>query len=121
MTPEELANENSRVLNKLCKWRSFFASWQLGTRSYQDGESKAVRNHRELSILLRTEVTALTDLMIRKGVFTAEEFTEAVIAEAKRLDHDYEESYPGWRSTEEGMSMHLPEAGETMEKMGFPP
>lgn len=119
--PDALAAEAARVLNKLCKWRKFFASWQLGSRSDTDGECRAVIHHRELSILLRAELTALTTLLIAKGVFTSEELTRAVIAEAKRLDHDYEESYPGWRSTDAGMSMKLPEALETMRKMGFPP
>lgn len=109
------------VFNKLCKWRRFFASWQLGTRPADDGEFKAVAHHRELSILLRAELTALTGLLIRKGVFTQQEFRDALEAEAKQLDHDYEESFPGWRSTPDGMSMKMPEALETMRKLGFPP
>lgn len=109
------------VLNKLCKWRRFFASWQLGTRLEGDGEFQAVVNHRELSILLRAELSALTAVLIAKGAFTQAEFQDAVEAEAKRLDHDYEEAYPGFRSTPDGMHMKLPEAAETMKKMGFPP
>jgi len=108
------------ALEKLCKWRKFYASWQLGTRLDSDGESRAVRNHRELSILLRAEVSALTGLMLRKGVFTQAEWQVALEAEAKRLDHDYEETYPGWRSTADGLSMKMPEALETMRKLGFP-
>lgn len=109
------------ALNKLCKWRGFFASWQLGTRPPGDGELKAVKHHREATILLRAEVSALTGLLIEKGLITQAEFAEALLAEAKRLDHGFEESFPGWRSTPSGMSMKLPEAGETMRKMGFPP
>ena len=116
-TPEEL----SRVLNKLAKWRTFFASWQLGSRSDTDGECRAVKHHREATILLRAELSALTGLLIEKGLFTGQEWQDAVVAEAKRLDHDYEESFPGWRSTSAGMSMKMPEAGETMKRMGFPP
>jgi len=109
------------ALDKLAKWRKFFASWQLGSRPDSDGECKAVKNHRELSILMRAELSALTGLMIRKGVFTAEEWSAALEAEAKALDRDYEKSFPGWRSTPDGLSMKLPEAGETMRKLGFPP
>lgn len=108
------------ALEKLCKWRKFFASWQLGTTLDGDGEYKAVANHRELSILMRAELTALTGLLVRKGVFTQAEFRDALEAEAKQLDHDYEENYPGWRSTPHGMHMKMPEAGETMRRMGFP-
>lgn len=109
------------ALNKLCKWRRFFASWQLGTRLESDGEARAVASHRELSILLRAEVNALTGLLIARGVFTQAEYGAALEAEAKRLDHDYEEQYPGWRSTADGMSMKFPEAAETMALLGFPP
>ena len=121
MTPEEIGRENNRALQKLAKWRNFFASWQLGTRLREDGEYRALKHHLELSILLRAEVNALARLLTEKGVFTAEEFIRALTAEAKRLDHDYEESYPGWRSTQDGMSMKLPEAGDTMLDLGFPP
>ena len=109
------------ALEKLTKWRKFFASWQLGTRADGDGESRAVRNHRELSILLRAEVSALTGLLMRKGVFTQQEWQASLEAEAKALDHAYEETYPGWRSTPDGLSMKMPEALETMRKLGFPP
>lgn len=109
------------TLNKLCKWRKFFASWQLGTTTDSDGEYRAVAHHRELSILLRAELTAVTGLLIRKGVFTQQEFQAELEAEAKRLDHDYEESFPGFRTVADGLSMKLPEAAETMRKLGFPP
>ena len=109
------------ALQKLTKWRRFFASWQLGTRPPDDGEFKAVVHHRELSILLRCETSAMAGLLLRKGIITEAEWQAALEAEAKHLDHDYEEHFPGWRSTEDGMSMKMPEALETMRKLGFPP
>ena len=109
------------VLDKLCKWRKFFASWQLGTRPDTDGEYKAVAHHRELSILLRAELSALTGLLMRKGMITQQEYRDAVEAEAKRLDHDYEESFPGFRTLPDGLHLKMPEALETMKKLGFPP
>ena len=36
------------------------------------------------------------------------------------MDRDYADSYPGWSSTPDGLSMKLPEAGETMRQLGFP-
>jgi hypothetical protein len=116
-----LSDQSLRAaLEKLCKWRKFFASWQLGTTSAEDGRYKAVASHREMSIMLRAEQSALTGLLIRKGVFTQAEFQEALLCEAKQLDHDYEESFPGWRSTADGMHMKMPEAVETMRRLGFP-
>lgn len=124
---EELSERSYRAINKLAKWRSVFAGWQLGTRSRADGETRAVKDHREVTMLLRAEVNALTGLLIRKGVFTAEEFTEQLIAEAIHLDAEYEKRFPGF-STEmdeatgdEGVHMEMPLAGETMREMGFPP
>src|SRR6266567_539308 len=108
------------VLEKLTKWRKFFASWQLGTRSDSDGESKAVRHHREATILLRAEVTALTGLLIRKGLITQTEFQDSLEKEAAQLDRDYAAAFPGWSSTPEGLSMKMPEALDTMRRLGFP-
>jgi hypothetical protein len=108
------------ALEKLTKWRKFFASWQLGTRPDGDGESKAVRDHREVTILLRAEVTALAGLLIRKGVITQAEFGDALESEAAQLDDDYARAYPGWSSTPDGLSMKLPEAAATMRRLGFP-
>lgn len=60
-------------LNRLCKWRSILAGWQLGTRADTDPECQAVRDHREVTLLLRAEVNALTQLLVCGGVFTEEE------------------------------------------------
>lgn len=107
-------------LNKLTKWRKFFASWQLGSRSENDGEYKAVVHHRELSILLRCEMSAMAGLLLRNGIITEEEWQQALEAEAIMLSQDYAESYPGWRATSMGMQMSMPEAAETMRNLGFP-
>lgn len=116
-----LEDELVRALNKLCKWRAFFASWQLGTRTENDGELRAVKHQRELFILLRVDASALAGLLLKKGVVTQEEYQEAMLLEAKQLDHTYEEAFPGFRSTDDGMSMKMPEAHETMLRLGFPP
>jgi hypothetical protein len=73
------------ALNKLAKWRSVFAGWQLGTRSEDDAECKAVRDHREVTIVLRAEVNAITGLLIEKGVFTVEEWDARLEDEANHL------------------------------------
>jgi hypothetical protein len=78
-------------------------------------------HHRELSILLRAEVSALTGLLIEKGVFTAREFTEAMIIECQQLMSDYEQTYPGIKAEEDGLEYSMPLAAETLRKMGFPP
>lgn len=95
------------ALQKLAKWRSVFAGWQLGTRSDKDVECRAVKDHREATILLRAEVSAMTGLLIEKDVFTAEEFTAALEIEAERLSADYERRFPGIKATTEGMSYDI--------------
>lgn len=108
------------VLNKLGKWRSVFAAWQLGTRSDTDGEMRAVKDHRELTIMLRAEMTAMTGLLIKKGVITAEQFEAALVSEAGLLDKDYEQRFPGFHTDQYGVHMQLPEAAETARRYGFP-
>ncbi len=103
-----------KSIQRLCKWRSVFAGWQLGTRASSDPECQAVRDHREVTILLRAELTALTGLLIKKGVFTAEEFTVALGDEADCLDADYERRFPGIASTDDGI-VYDQRAAETMK------
>lgn len=95
----------SDILQKLCKWRSVFAGWQLGTRPDSDPECRAVRDHREATILLRAEVTALATLLVAKGVFTMAEFVAALDQEATLLDQDYTRRFPGFESTDHGIAI----------------
>lgn len=109
------ALELSNALSKLCKWRAVFAGWQLGTRAKGDPESDAVRHHREVTIMLRAETSALTQLLISKGVFTREDFVRALVDEAKLLDTDHEEKFPGISTDLDGVNYALPLARETMK------
>jgi len=109
------------ALNKATKWRKFFASWQLGTRPFADGEYRAVADQRELLILLRVEMSALADVLLRKGVITQDEFQAALEREARTLDHAYQEKYPGFSTSQAGLHLKLPQARETMKQLGFPP
>jgi hypothetical protein len=108
-------------LNKLCKWRKVFAGWQLGTVTDSDGAGRAVRDHREVTMLLRAEVSGLVALLVRKGVFTAEEWEKQVGEEARTLDEMYEVKFPGFSTSQDGVHMQMPQAGDTMRRLGFPP
>lgn len=109
------------ALERLGKWRSFFAGWQLGTRSLEDPESNAVRDHREATIILRAEVTALAGLLVEKGIFTAAEFTDAIEVEAIRLELDYQRRFPGFAATADGLALDVQQSAETMRRMHFRP
>lgn len=91
------------ALNVLTKWRTLFTGWQLGTRPKGDPECDAVSDHRELTMLLRAEVTAFTALLRKKGVFTDDEWLSALENEAKLLAADYEKRFPGVRASETGL------------------
>lgn len=107
-------------LNIVCKWRSFFAGWHLGTKPNTDGPTRAIRNQYDLLIVTRVECSALARLLIEKKVFTAEEWTATVQDEARILADAYAEDYPGIRAFEDGLHMELPEAAETMKRLNFP-
>lgn len=91
------------TLNKLTKWRAVFTGWQLGTRPIGDPEAQAVRDHRELSILLRVELSAIARLLVEKKLITVEEYDKVMIEEASILDKAYERKFPGYKSSLDGM------------------
>jgi len=102
--------------NKLAKWRSVFAGWQLGTRLKSDPESNAVRDHREVTMMLRAEVNALTKILLDKRVCSPEELQQAILEEVEYLDKAYEHKFPGMRTTESGVDYYdLPLAQKTMK------
>ncbi len=108
------------ALNRLAKWRSVLAGWQLGTRSDHDGETRAVRDHREQTLLMRAEVTALTGLLIDKGIFTIEEFGDWLEVEAGELNAAYARKFPGFTTTDDGVTIDTAKAADTMRRLDFP-
>ncbi len=108
------------ALNRLTKWRSFFAGWQLGTQPETHGPTRAVRDHREATMILRVEVTALTRALLEKGVLTQDELAVLIEDEANELAAAYERRFPGFRATDDGMSLEFSQATETMQREGFP-
>ena len=100
-------------LNRLAKWRSLLAGWQLGSRPKGDPEADAVRDHREVTLMLRAEVNAITQILLTKRVMTREEWAVALINEAQELDESLSKRFPGVASTDDGLSMTA-EAAKTM-------
>lgn len=104
-----------KALERLAKWRQVFAGWQLGTRPIGDPECDAVRDHREVTIMMRAELNALTRILVDRHVITESNFRAALEQEAKFLDEDYQRRFPGIRATDDGVEYKLPEARETMK------
>ena len=100
MTPAERAMKS---LNRLAKWRSHYAGWQLGTRSNTDPECNAVRDSQEARLLMRVEVTAVVKLLVEKGLVTVDELNEAVAEEADMLNDDLAIRWPGIHAEDHGL------------------
>jgi hypothetical protein len=108
-------------LNKLCKWRSVLAGWHNGTKTLNSPGTSAMRDLMDKWLIMRAEGSAIAALLVRKGIFSGEEFTDQVMAEAAILDRQLETVFPGFRTTENGVSIDLAVAQETMRKKNFPP
>jgi hypothetical protein len=104
-----------RSLNRLAKWRAHFAGWQLGTRPKGDPESDAVRDHREQTIILRAETTAIVGLLVKKGLITVDEFNAQLAEEADYLEHAYQRRWPGAKASDDGMVYNPHEAFAWMQ------
>ena len=91
------------ALNRVAKWRGLLAGWQLGTRPKGDPESDAVRDHREVTILLRVEATAVIGLLLRKGIITQAEWEAELAMEADQLSDAYASTFPGVTATAYGL------------------
>lgn len=108
-----MTDKARQALERLFKWRMVFTGWQLGTRAKGDPESDAVRDHREVTILLRAEVSALTLLLVSKGVFTSEEWERTLGIEADQLNADYERRFPGFTTSLTGVHIDVQKAAQT--------
>lgn len=91
------------ALNRVAKWRGLLAGWQLGTRPKGDPESDAVRDHREATILLRVESSAIIGLLVRKGVITQAEWEAELAMEADQLSDAYATRFPGVTAADYGL------------------
>ncbi len=110
-----------RALNRLCKWRTFYAGWQLGTRGTGDPECAAVRDAVDARLMLRVEVNSVVALLVQKGVFTEDEWERMLEGQAKAMNRDLEEAYPGIRATDDGLEITNPEGVATIKRMNFKP
>lgn len=103
-----------QVWERLCKWRSVFAGWQLGTRPIGDPECDAVRHHREVTIVLRAEVSGVVRVLLDKGLITQDELNRIMAEEAEHLSAAFERKFPGFKARDYGMEIDARVAAETM-------
>lgn len=103
----------SDVQNRVAKWRSVLTGWQLGTRPDTDPECQAVRDHREATMMLRAEVSALTALLVASTDVSLDDYKRQLIVELEALDKMYEARFPGFKAMGYGMSIDPRIAVET--------
>lgn len=108
------------ALNRLCKWRAFFAGWQLGTRPADDAPTRALRDAIDARLVARVELSAVTRLLLERRVFTGDQLADAITVEAGELSADLARRFPGVDVTDAGLTMTMPAAAETLRREGFP-
>ena len=105
-----------RALHRLTRWRLVLTGWQLGTRDDQDPEGRAVRDHREATLIQRAELSAVIRVLIEGNLVTEERFRNYVADESDWLSESMEERFPGFRATDAGIEIFdMEKAAETME------
>lgn len=110
-----LQQDMMTALNRVCKWRNVLTGRIVGTQP-KTPAIKGVSDIFENLIILRAETTALTGLLIKKGVITEQEYMRAVLEEAELLDMDYAKQFPGIRALDDGLKFYdLQKARETMK------
>lgn len=96
----------SRALNRLAKWRVMLTGWHMGTRAKGDPAGDSYRDLMEFRLMIRVEVSAITRILVDKGLMTEAEFEDAVVVDAALLDEALASQFPGVRSNDEGLVMN---------------
>lgn len=111
------------AMERLGKWRGWFAGWALGTQSLTgpaSGPIRAARDAADARLILRAEVTAIASILLSKGVCTEVQLQEAFAREADFLAEELSRRFPGVKATDTGLTLDQ-RAVETMRREGFPP
>ncbi len=106
--------------NRLCKWRTVLVGWMVGTKASTAPGVQSYRDAADQRLLMRVEISALTSLLIAKGVFTHAEMQAQVVEECGHLQRVLEQKFPGYRATDAGIAIDAAEAKKTNERLGFP-
>lgn len=117
---DEISHRYFAVMNKLAKWRTVFASRWIGAATKEDTRCISIKDLFEAKLLMRAEYTGLQELLISKGIITADELALAVIDAARHYDEVLEKTFPGFASTEYGLKMDLPTIMREGTTKGWP-
>lgn len=105
------------ALERLGKWRRFFAMWHSAFEPIPDAEMAHMEDLRELVILLRAEVNVLTGMLIERDVIVPAQFAAALEHEADMLAMQFEVRFPGITADDTGLTLTNPAAALTLEAL----
>lgn len=105
--------DTHRALQRLTKWRMVFTGWFLGTKPITDEQARAYRDLTDARLLMRAEISALTAVLIDKGIITEEEFSRQLLKEANHYHELLCKKFPGFEATDEGVKIDARLAAET--------
>ncbi len=103
------------ALNRVCKWRRVFTGKMVGSGAEDDPLIVGMNDIQEARIITRVELTAITGLLLRAGVFTPEELHAAIENEADLLNADFARQFPGFTAQDDGMHMETEAMLKTMK------
>lgn len=103
-----------KALNRVCKWRRVLTGKMVGSGAEDDPLIVGMNDLQEARLIMRVELRAVTDLLIKKGVFTEAQLADAVEREANTLSTELSVRFPGFTAHDDGMHMEMPAAMETM-------
>ena len=112
-----------RLLSKLRQYARFSVGRITGTTTAESGAYKQLLTAEEARLFHRVDINALTGLLIKKGVFTEEEWTDALIEEAKLKDKELAEEWPDITVASDGRSytINLAKFQERCAREHWPP
>ncbi len=103
----------TKTIELLGKWRQVPAL--QATAGTQESLMRYLRATSEKLLALRVEGSAIAALLVQKGVFSNLEFAAQVDVEAEALMAALEKEFPGFKATEYGMQLTMPDAKTTIE------
>lgn len=95
----ERAMRRARQVGRLTVGRIF------GTTPNTDGRYLAIMDLEERAIFCRAEVNAITAILMKKGLFTKDEFDEQLVDELNYLAKLYADKFPEVEFTEIGITV----------------
>lgn len=122
-TPEQIANRAKlyeRTLNRLCRWRTVFTGWFIGTKAKEAPGVQAWRDLADTRLIQRVEMNATLALLLDKGIITVDELKSQIVIECDAYQKELEAKFPGHVAIEDGIRINGPLALETYKRLGFP-